>query len=360
MQLFVPRLLLALLLPALVHAAPNDIVLADFEGANYGAWKAEGDAFGDAPTRGTLPGQMNVDGFAGKGLVNSFRNGDRGTGTLTSPEFKIERRYLSFLIGGGGFAGETCMNLLIDNSVVRMATGPNLRPGGSEHLELQHWDLAPFAGQTARLQIVDRATGGWGHINVDQIVLTDVEPPRILHGVTREIAAEKRWLQLPVKGGAPKRKVEVLANGKIVRFFDIELAPGEPEWWAPLDISAWSGTKLTVRVDKLPSDSRGLESIRQEDDFDSSRNLYRESLRPQFHFSAKRGWVNDPNGLVFYRGEYHLFFQHNPYGWNWGNMHWGHAVSRDLVHWEELGEALYPDEMGPMFSGSAVVDWKNT
>jgi fructan beta-fructosidase len=356
----VPHLLLAFLLPALLHAAPNDIVLADFEAANYGTWKAEGDAFGDSPARGTLPGQMHVDGFAGKGLVNSFRNGDRGTGTLTSPEFKIERRYLSFLIGGGGFAGETCLNLMIDGTVAKSATGPNTKPGGSEHLDLQHWDVAAFAGKTARLQIVDRATGGWGHINVDQIVLTDIEPPRILHGASRDLVAGKRWLHFPVKGGAPKRKVDVLANGKVVRFFDIELAPGEPEWWAPLDISAWSGNKLTIRADKLPSNSRGLESIRQADEFDRGESLYREKLRPQFHFSAKRGWVNDPNGLVFYRGEYHLFFQHNPYGWNWGNMHWGHAVSRDLIHWEEFGEALYPDEMGPMFSGSAVVDWKNT
>jgi sucrose-6-phosphate hydrolase SacC (GH32 family) len=342
-----------------VHAA-DDLLIADFESADYGSWRTTGEAFGRGPARGTLPGQMHVDGFQGRGLVNSFTGGDGSTGTLTSPEFKIERRYLSFLIGAGGYSNETCMNLLVDGKIVRAATGPNTVSGGSERLQPAGWDVSEFAGRTAVIEIVDRRTGGWGHINVDHIVQTDRKPPIELRNVAREISIDKRYLHFPVKNGAPKKKLEVLHNGKVERFFDIELADAEPDWWAFLDVSAWRGETLVIKANTLREDSRGLNSISQDNELRDAKNLYREPLRPQFHFSAKRGWLNDPNGLVFYRGQYHMFFQHNPYGWNWGNMHWGHAVSRDLVRWEEKPEALYPDPMGPMFSGGAVIDWKNT
>ncbi len=91
-----------------------------------------------------------------------------------------------------------------------------------------------------------------------------------------------------------------------------------------------------------------------------SAELYDETFRPQFHFSAKQGWLNDPNGLVYFDGQYHLFYQHNPFGTSWGNMSWGHATSTDLVRWTEQSPAIVGDPTGVKFSGTAVIDYANT
>lgn len=154
-----------------------DRLIADFETDTYVGWTAKGEAFGAGPVRGTQPHQNPVTGFAGDRLVNSFTSaadvvaGDRPTGTLTSNPFTIDRDYLTFLIGGGNHAGQTCMNLLVDGKTVRTATGR-----ASEKLEPFAWDVREFDGKQATLQIVDAATGAWGHVNIDQIVLTDTLP----------------------------------------------------------------------------------------------------------------------------------------------------------------------------------------
>jgi fructan beta-fructosidase len=309
---------------------------------------------------------MPVTGYQGHGLVNSFNGGDKSVGTLTSPDFKIERKAIHFLIGGGGIVGKTCMNLVIDNKVVRTAAGPNTSPGGSEELAPASWDVTEFAGQTAHIQIVDNATGGWGHINVDQIVLSDKPAAPVVKQIPREreVALEKRYLYFPVKNdgkkGAKNSRVAVLVGGEIVREFLIDMAD-QPDWYAHLDVSAWQGKKAVVRVEKIAEDSKALDLISQGDTIWGAEQLYKEPLRAQLHFSPRRGWNNDPNGMVYANGEYHLYFQHNPYGWPWGNMHWGHAVSRDMIHWEELPIAVYPHTFGDWaFSGGAAVDKDNT
>lgn len=170
---------------------------------------------------------------------------------------------------------------------------------------------------------------------------------------------EQKYLMLPVKNGAPKKNVEVWVDGVMTRFFDIEIADAQPDWYAYLQVDQWKGKPVELRVEKLAGGSKAFAPIRQSS-VDTNSNFYGETLRPQFHFSPKRGWTNDPNGMVYYQGQYHFFYQHNPYGRAWGNMTWGHAVSRDLIHWQHLDDAIHPDQGGPVFSGGAVVDSFNT
>ena len=154
---------------AAVDGSPGgDIVVADFEGTSYAPWVVAGEAFGARPARRALPGQQPVVGFRGHGFVDSFHGGDRTTGTLTSPELKIERNYINFLIGGGSFRYGTCMNLLVDGKVQRSAAGRQ-----AEVLYEVTWDVTEFIGKTVRLQIVDSIAAGWGHIMVDDIIQSD-------------------------------------------------------------------------------------------------------------------------------------------------------------------------------------------
>lgn len=347
------------LLALILFSAKPDLTVADFE-SGYGSWQATGAAFGAEPAKGTLANQMTVTGYRGAGLVSSFHGGDEPTGTLTSAPFLLSHRYLSFLIGGGRDPARLRLELLVDGKAVQSATGINRRPGGSEVLMPDGWDLRPFAGKTAILRIVDEASGGWGHITVDHIVLTDRKPPMSQTNVSRELRLDHQYLHIPVKNGAPFRRLTVQLDDLPAAGNDVELADGEPDWWATLDVGHWRGKRVRLQVDLAPGGSRALAQVHTSDTFPGAIAPYAETGRGQFHFSARRGWLNDPNGLVFYRGEYHLFFQYNPYGWGSENKHWGHAVSKDLVHWQELPIAIYPDAFGDVWSGSAVVDVGNT
>ena len=172
-----------------------------------------------------------------------------------------------------------------------------------------------------------------------------------------EVKIRDRYLNFPVSHRDGRCRMTLSAPGHEDYSFDIRIASDEPDYWVFLDMSGYKGKTVTV---SYPEDRAGLASIYQDDEIAGTDSLYREYNRPQIHYTQKRGWNNDPNGLVFYEGEYHLFYQHNPFEREWGNMHWGHAVSRDLVHWEELPLAMFPDEDGTAFSGSAVIDYGNT
>ena len=171
------------------------------------------------------------------------------------------------------------------------------------------------------------------------------------------IKVQKPYLNIPISHRQDRARMTMSIGGEEVRGFNIRIADGEPDYWIFCDIKEFKGKTLTLKYSR---ESEGLNKIFQADEIVGQDSLYKERYRPQVHYTQKRGWNNDPNGLIYYEGEYHLFYQHNPYEREWENMTWGHAVSHDLVHWQELTPALHPDQLGTMFSGSAVIDYDNT
>lgn len=177
------------------------------------------------------------------------------------------------------------------------------------------------------------------------------------NGADIQIKITKKYLNLPVSQTEDRKTMEFQVAGKPERSFKIRLAVNDPEYWVFCDITALKGKTISISYEGNPS---GLTKIYQDDQIAGQDSLYKESKRSQFHFSTKRGWINDPNGMIYEDGEYHLFYQHNPYERDWENMSWGHAVSKDMLHWKELPTALSPDHLGTMFSGSTVMDYNNT
>jgi fructan beta-fructosidase len=347
--------------PAPATAAEGDVVFADFEGADYGDWTAEGEAFGKGPAQGTLEGQMDVSGYLGKGLVNTFFKGDSTVGKLTSPEFEIAKPYINFLVGGGGHPGVR-MELVVDGEVARIARGPNIHPGGSEKLDWSSWDVAALIGKKAHIRIIDEETGGWGHINVDEITFSAKQKLGMANA--RELVIERPYLVLPIKQTNPQHWVRIEIDGATEREFEASLAfegdeMSSADFNAHIDLAPWVGKKMKIIVEKADEDAKYAELTFSDLAFDD-KPAYNEKYRPQFHFSPRTGWTNDPNGLVYHDGTYQFFFQHNPFGTKWGNMTWGHATSPDLFHWTEHGDAIYPDRLGTIFSGSGAVDVNNT
>lgn len=161
---------------------------------------------------------------------------------------------------------------------------------------------------------------------------------------------------LPVEERSAENQVCLITGNPADTEMDVRLAKEKTDYFVPFELPV--GTKETViRIRKAPKDALCWKEMKLSDTFDTDN---RDQFRPLYHHSPLYGWMNDANGLVYKDGEYHLYFQYNPYGSVWGNMHWGHSVSRDLVHWEHLPAALARDTMGHIFSGSSVVDVDNT
>ena len=172
------------------------------------------------------------------------------------------------------------------------------------------------------------------------------------------IEVQQKYLLLPIENEATEVKMQLLVeNTPIGEPINIRIAQNQIDYWIPIEIEAYKGKKLTLSFNEAQNARMGFSKIKQSANYNF---VYQEKYRPLYHFSPQYGWTNDPNGMVYYKGEYHLFFQYNPYGCKWGNMHWGHAVSKDLVQWEQLPYALAPDKLGAIYSGCVVIDKDNT
>lgn len=164
------------------------------------------------------------------------------------------------------------------------------------------------------------------------------------------ICNTKYWI-FPANHLAQNKRLYFYLDDKLVYDLVMPLDYTNPSYEFPLNVERFIGKKIRIEC----SEEMELSVKEADERCDSYDGLY----RPLAHFTAKKGWINDPNGLVYYNGLYHMFFQHNPVDCKWENMHWGHAVSSDLIHWQEKDIVFYPDEDGTYFSGSAIVDWKN-
>ncbi len=351
-----PLLTQALLIISLFTSCGNSelpsgaIVTGDFDSGTWDDWTVEGDAFGPGPFEAqNLVEGVKGHGFKG-GLANSNRNGPETTGRIVSPEFTIHKKYLNFLITGNGhYNVEDCnLRLLIDDQIVRYAAATR-----APQVEWMSFDIEEFVGQAARVELADESEKLF--LMADLIFQSDEMQ---LGAFRKSLRAEKQYLLLPVTKGAKQYRLRLEKEGDVTEQFVIEMSADEPDFWAFKDISRYQGKELTI-TGNSPIKPDGFELIYQADEVPGEENFYKEANRPQFHFTSKQGWINDPNGLIYHEGEWHLMYQHNPYGVIGSSKHWGLAISNDLVHWEERPSSVVPDDLGSNHSGGAVVDHFN-
>ena len=319
--------------PAEYKSAKNDILIADFEGDNYGDWQVTGEAFGKGPSQESTH-RNRVMGYLGKGFINTYLNGDKTTGELVSPPFKIERKHINFLIGGGNHPGRVGIQLRVDDKTVRFATGFSMK--NTKNQEIMDWkslDVKEFIGKQAVIKIVDKHSGGWGHTVVDHIFQSDNPMPARLPDALKKANVPAPKPPAPKPG--PTRPAISPREPKSIGF----VPPPKPGVTLK---DEWSTFPLYDQVG------------------------YDQALRPQFHFTSRMCWLNDPNGMVYYDGEWHMYFQHVAIKNNTGPKSWGNAKSTDLMHWKQFPHAInpYPNIHGKegdhtIWSGSAVVDVLN-
>lgn len=166
------------------------------------------------------------------------------------------------------------------------------------------------------------------------------------------------YLLLPIQDDAPEGKICIVKdNEQKGTLMNVRLARERVDSYVPFALSAYKGQHISIEIQGVPETALCWKELKLSGSFDMAN---KESFRPVYHHTPAYGWMNDPNGMFYKDGVYHLYFQYNPSGSVWGNMHWGHSTSTDLMHWKFEGCAIVPDAWGAIFSGSCVVDHENT
>ena len=346
-----------------------DILLSSFGAAGWGEWRADGVAFSGGPAEGayTDRNQPPIEGH-GKCFINSFFGDQYATGTLKSPSFELCRKYINFKMAGICHPTDLCVALVIDGADVRSASPRPAIPAGryrwTDVLTAATFDVSTLIGQVAHLEIRDRHRNGY--ILVDEIVHADrpssehiidaVDPWRPAHLKKR---VDERFLVLPVCQEDPLQDLKLEVDGELLLEFQMQLALSRIDGYVPIyDLLDFMALEVSIDYHAYDPGSP-IPEFRLVDSVDSMKENS-GSIQTGFHImpSPSVGFLNDPNGLIYYEGDYHLFHQFAIL--NMRSSHWAHWVSQDLVHWEERPIALFPDRLGSMHSGSAVIDRANT
>lgn len=344
---------------SLLFSCGKTAVIEDFENG-LDKWTAEGEAFGISLSDGT------VQGYQGKAYLKSTDD-DECSGSLTSESFTISHPFMNMLLGGpksmGFGAPSTAVKLLVDGDEVRIATSISTVP---TQLEWVSWDVQEFIGKDAVLKIEAAPARSFGNrrlprgiIIVDQIEQGPKKRSNYLEEYAVTLKADKKYILIPGSNTGTNSRLAVEVDGVNIlgNLQSARPAVSDIEYWIPVSVEKYQGKDVTVRLTGIKTTDAVYGAIRTSDE---TGNDFEETYRPLVHFSPAFGWTNDPNGMVYVNGEWHLSLQYNPYGTSHGNMHWGLSVSKDLIHWEDQPAIIAPDELGSIFSGSAVVDHDNT
>lgn len=179
------------------------------------------------------------------------------------------------------------------------------------------------------------------------------------------VTGDLKYLLLPVQESNDDARINVLVDGRLDKVINVKLAKSKVDYYVPFDLSSYKGHELAMNI----VTTQGRSTVREAKDDACWKNLTlsdtfdttnREKYRPVYHHTPLYGWMNDPNGMFYKDGVWHLYFQHNPYGSKWQNLSWGHSTSKDLINWTPEPEALEPNGLGMVFSGSCALDTNNT